>query len=363
MTQPLSLGCHSCHTTPRNDRRRRLYALANAVQEQVARFSGAIERVHGPADVEADNDELVVLCIGRDAELWVHSFVEHHLALGAKHVFYLDNGSTDGTVERLARQRHVTVFRTTLSFKRYEVGLRRWITRSFGRNRWSLYCDADELFDYPYSDRLPLRDFLRYLRHHGYKTVTGQMLDLFSDRPFSELHSEPEDDLRAKYRWYDLTDLVRVDDVYWIRDGMRSNDEIGCIFGGIRKRFFGDDCLLLTKHPLVFADDSVGAYRYDGHFMADAPVADISTVLLHYKYVANLPERVRTEVEGAWHNKVQALYGGLADVLERNPDLSLRLDTARRLESVNELVDNGFLVVTDQYRAWVDRHQRARDTA
>lgn len=363
MTQALPLGCHSCHATPRNDRRRRLFALANRVQEQVARFSGAIEHVHGPQNVETSAHELVVLCIGRDAELWVPSFVEHHLALGAKHIFYLDNGSTDGTVDRLSRYRGVSVFRTELSFKRYEVGLRRWITHSFGRGRWSLYCDADELFDYPYSDRLTLPDFLRYLERYGYKTVTGQMLDLFSERSFTELHSAPEDDLRAKYRWYDLTDLVRVDDVYWIRDGMRSNQEIGCIFGGIRKRFFGDDCLLLTKHPLVFADDTVGVYTYDGHFMTDAPVADISTVLLHYKYVANLPQRVRAEVAGAWHNKVDALYGGLAEVLERNPDLSLRLDTARELGSVNELIDNGFLVVTDRYRTWVEQHERARTTA
>ena len=354
----LALGCHSCHTTRTNDIKRHVYAAANVVQERRARLPGAIRHVHGPSDVDCGPDELVVLSIGRDAEPWISSFVDHHLALGAKHIFYLDNGSNDDTLARAARYEHVSVFTTDLPFSRYEVGLRRWITRAFGRNRWSLYCDADELFEYPYSDRLALPDLLRYLRHYGYKALTGQMLDLFSAKPFSQLKHSPDDSLRETYTYYDLTDLVPTHDVYWIRDGLLANMDIACLFGGIRKRFFGDACLLLTKHPLVYADDSVGVYTYDGHFMTGAPVADISAALLHYKYVASLPARVRQTVAEEWHNKAGALYGGLSGVLGNNPDLSLRLETARQLTQVNELVDNGFLAVTPRYREWVDRHGR-----
>ncbi len=354
----LTLGCHSCHATTRNDIKRRIYAAANALQEQRVRASGAVNHVHGPADVACGPNEVVVLCIARDAAPWISSFVEHHLSLGAKHIFYLDNASRDDTIERARRYDRVSVFTTELPFNRYEVGLRRWITRTFGRNRWSLYCDADELFDYPCSDRLPLSGLLGYLREYGYKTLTAQMLDLFSDKPFSQLESSPDDALRAKYRFYDLTDLIPTQEVYWIRDGQLENRAITCLFGGIRKRVFGDDCLLLTKHPLVYADDSVGVYTYDGHFMTRAPVADISAVLLHYKYVASLPERVRQTVEEQWHNKAEALYGGLSERLAGNPDLCLRLETARELTSVQELVDNGFLSVTPRYLDWVDRHHR-----
>lgn len=358
MTQDLTLGCHSCHATSRNEFRRELFAAANQVQSQIVRLPGVIQHVHGPANVDVGEDELVVLCIGREAEPWVTSFVEHHLALGAKHIFYLDNGSEDDTVARLSRYDHVSVFTTDISFKRYEVGLRRWITRTFGWKRWSLYCDADELFDYPYSDRLALPDFLRYLRHYGYKTVTGQMLDLFSDKPFSQLHSSPDDSLKETYRFYDLSDLVPTHEVYWIRDGDLENRDISCLFGGIRKRFFGDDCLLLTKHPLVHADESVGIYTYDGHFMTGGRVADISTALLHYKYVGSLPERVRKTVAEEWHNKAGALYGGLSGVLGQSPDLCLRLDSAMELQGMDELVERGFLVVTDEYRRWVEQYGR-----
>lgn len=352
----LALGCHSCHSTTRNDFKRPLYALANRVQEERVGRPGAIEHVHGPRDVACGRHELVVLSIGRDAAPWISTLIEHHLELGAKHVFFLDNGSRDDTIALASRHERVTVFRTELSFKRYEVGLRRWMVRSFGRNRWSLYCDADELFDYPGSDRLPLPGFLQYLEHHGYKAVTGQMLDLFSDRPFSQLESEPGDDLKAKYRFYDLTDLVPTRAVYWMRDGALENRSLACYFGGIRKRFFGDDCLLLTKHPLVYADDSVGVYTYDGHFVTGARVADVSAALLHYKYIGGLPKRVRQTVEEQWHNKVEALYGGLSGVLAEKPDLCLKLDTARELGSVNELVASGFLVMSERYQRWIERY-------
>lgn len=356
MNAKLVLGCHSCHATRRNDLKRHAYAVANALQERVAGLPGVIDHVHGPANVECGPREFVVLSIGRDAAPWISSLIEHHLALGAKHVFFLDNGSEDETTHIASRYDRVSVYRTQLSFKRYEVGLRRWMVRSFGRNRWSLYCDADELFDYPGSDRLDMAGLLDYLEHHGYKAMTGQMLDLFSDKPFSQLTAAPGDALKEKYRFYDLSDLVPIRDVYWIRDGDVENREIVCNFGGIRSRFFGDDCLLLTKHPLVYADETVGVYTYDGHFMTRSRVADISGVLLHYKYIGSLRERVRKTVEHGWHNKVGALYGGLAATLDQNPDLCLRLESARELGSVNELVDNGFLVVSPQYRRWLDEH-------
>jgi hypothetical protein len=351
-----TLGCHSCHATRRNDVRRAAFAWGNAAQERIVTMkarAGAVRFVHGPRDVPTAPGELVVLSIGRDSAPWIRSFVEHHLELGAKHVFYLDNGSSDDSVALASRYDEVTVMTTNLSFRRYEVGLRRWLTRTFGRDRWSLYCDIDELFDYPCSDELPLSGLLGYMEQHGYRALTGQMLDLFSGEPFSRLESSPDDDLKTKYPYYDLTDLLPTRDVYWIRDGLSGNPDIVCYFGGIRKRFFGDACLLLTKHPLVYGSDDVGVYTYDGHFMTRAPVADISAVLRHYKYVASLSDRVRVTVEQGWHGKAGGLYGGLASVLGTDRDLSLRLETADEYRGTQRLVEQGFLVVTDQYLDWV----------
>jgi hypothetical protein len=37
----------------------------------------------------------------RDGRPYVRSFVAHYSSMGVKHLIFLDNGSTDGTVEAL----------------------------------------------------------------------------------------------------------------------------------------------------------------------------------------------------------------------------------------------------------------------
>src|SRR5918995_654069 len=102
-----------------------------------------VEHLHGPKEVPYAEDELVVVCLVRDGRPYVKSFVEHYLSLGAKHIFFLDNGSTDGTVEALKEYDNVTVLRSTLPFKSYQVLMRQYLVERFGRGRWCLCVDID----------------------------------------------------------------------------------------------------------------------------------------------------------------------------------------------------------------------------
>ena len=101
------------------------------------------EHLYGPEEVAYGPDELVVVCLVRDGRPYVKSFVEHYLSLGAKHLFFLDNESTDGTVEALKKYDNVTVLRTALPFKRYALLVRQYLIERFGRGRWCLCVDID----------------------------------------------------------------------------------------------------------------------------------------------------------------------------------------------------------------------------
>jgi hypothetical protein len=333
--------------------------MANALREGVVRaeaLRGRITRVHGPRHIESAPDELVVLCLVRDGGMWITSFVEHYFALGVRHIVFLDNGSTDDTVERASRYDRVTVLTTDLPFKHFEVGLRRWLTREYGTGRWTLAPDADELWDYPCSDRLPIAGLLRYLDRSGYKVVTAHALDMFSDRPFGTLRSTPDDDVKRTYRYYDITDVITTRDVYWIRNGQTRSADVVSTFGGIRQRFFGSECLCQTRHALLFTDRDTAPYRYDGHFTARAPVADLTTVLLHYKFIGTVLDQARTNLAMGQHWGGSVHYRGIHDVLSRDPGFSFMTEHARELTSVDELVNAGFLAVSPAYRRWVEEH-------
>src|SRR5919107_4450606 len=250
--------------------------LLERLQKWILHFN--LEHLHGPEEVAYEADELVVVCSVRDGRPYVKSFVEHYASMGAKHMVFLDNGSTDGTVEALKGYDSVTVLRTALPFKRYALLVRQYLIERFGRGRWCLCVDIDELFDYPYSDVVGLASLLRYLNERSYTAVAAQMLDMFPEEPLSEAASEEDEPLKERHRFYDVSDISRIsikelprlrnnmlqsDAIKAFSGGIRlprlrnntlESDEIEIFNGAIRKTVFGGWNFNLTKFPLVVSD-------------------------------------------------------------------------------------------------------------
>lgn len=346
----------SFYTDWRSNLKRPIFRKVHQLEDWLLRgqigLRDAVRHVHGPREVSCGEDEMVVLCLMRNGELWIRSYIEHYLALGGRHIVFLDNGSTDDSITLATSYDRVSVWSSDLPFRRYQHAFRRWLTRRFGRNRWALHADVDELWDYPGSETLDLGGFLSYLNEHGYRAVVAQMLDMFADEPFSRLRSSPEDSLKQEYRFYDLADISRRTDLYWIAEANAAGADHFATFGGVRKRFFGSEGLLQTKHPLVYAGRGVEVYPYDGHFVTGAPIADVSTVLLHFKFVGNLREQAEDALRRRQLHGDSRNYRGFYEVLHENPDLCLRTETARELLRVEQLVAEELLVVSARYREW-----------
>src|SRR5215207_8134203 len=235
-----------------------------------------IEHLYGPEEVDYGPDELVVVCLVRDGRPYVKSFVEHYLSLGAKHIFFLDNDSTDGTVEALKGYENVTVLRTALPYKEYKYLFKQYLIERFGKKgRWCLCVDIDELFDYPYSDVVSLGSLLRYLNERSYTAVVAQMLDMFPEEPLSDRASNPlEEPLKERHRFYDISNVKRVS----IKEHPRTTDtnntyqsnDIEFFYGGIRPTVF--DCVppWLTRWTPTFSDGKLKHFTYDAHRVDDA---------------------------------------------------------------------------------------------
>jgi glycosyltransferase involved in cell wall biosynthesis len=314
----------------------------------------------GPRRVEYGPDELLVVCLERNAEAHIGSFIGHYLELGVRHIVLLDNGSTDGTVAAAARHPHVSVFRTTLPFRGNNCAMRRYLVRRFARAaRWVLCVDADELFDYPLSGRVPLASLLRYLRSRRYTAMAAHMLDMFSDRPVTA-PAPPALPLKEAFPLYDLSGVRRrgyfEDDGYgalrFVRHNRLDNPEIGRYVGGVRAAPFALPEVYLIKHPLTFRDGRVRITHQ--HFVDHAAVADVSGVLYHYKFAEGFAARVAEAVRTGAYADDSFEYRRYQEALARDPRLRLDGGSARRLGGVDELVAAGFLQVSAAYREWAD---------
>lgn len=344
-------------------------APADSTLDQVRRWIlyHNVEHVHGPEEVTIEPDELGVLCLVRDGRPYVRSFVEHYASIGVKHMVFLDNGSTDGTVEALEKYDNVTVLRSKLPFRGYQLYMRRYLIRRFGKDRWSLTVDMDELFDYPYSDVVGLGSLLRYLNNGGYTAVVAQMLDMFPEKPLSnvvgdegELADSEDEPLKELHRFYDISG-VRVQEYFPAggNNNVLTNEEIKWFRDGIKTTLFGHRAML-SKHPLIFFDGKITPVDGTMHRTSNARVADLTCVLFHYKLLDRLYEQaLRAVAEKNYPNRHEK-YEKYVNALEENPELQIKRETAREIKSVNDLVENQFLVVSGDYMAWVDAEEEKR---
>ena len=316
-----------------------------------------VEHVHGPEEVTYGVDELIVLCLVRDGRPFVHSFVEHYFSMGVKHLIFLDNGSTDGTVEALKNYDNVTVLRSE-----FPPGLhlmKRYLTERFGRERWTLCVDIDELFDYPYSDVVSLDSLLGYLNSNSYTAVVAQMLDMFPEKPLSGQAGNLDEPLKEVHRFYDISNLRRKRIIEHSRcppDNAYGSDDIAAFTGGIRLTIFGSN-VSLTKHPLVFLNDKV-RLGPGAHWHSNVRAADFTGVLFHYKFLdEHLHEQAvqaveqRTSKSSAWYSKYLELVG-------ETSSLSIKTDTSKELKSVNDLVGTQFVSISRQYMRFVENEEQ-----
>lgn len=306
--------------------------------------------LHGPPVPAVGPHSLIVLTTVKNGELYIKSFMEHYLQLGVSHFVFLDNGSTDRTLELCGSYPNVTLLQTRLPYKRYFHAMNQFLLEQYGRLGWCLVADIDEFFDFPYSSVLGIQGLLQYLDQNSFTAVAAQMLDMFSGEPLSQISSHPDDSLKEKFRFCDITQVTVIQNIYDKRN-LISNPKILRFGGGIRKKAFGLDAVCLTKHPLLLCRPPL--CLWNPHFVFHARVADLSCLVFHYKFLGSFIAYTKESVQQENHWNKSSEYKVYDAVLNQNPGLTLKTETAMELPTLDSLVDVGFLVVSERYREFV----------
>jgi len=303
-----------------------------------------IKHVSGPWRPQTEPGDVIVTSVMRNGMSWLQSYLAHHRKLGVRHFVIIDNGSDDGTSAYLAAQPDVTLLYTDAPYNAYENTMKRYLAENFCAGRWCLCVDVDELFEYPYMDRVPLSELVRYLDQHGYTAVITQMLDMFSDVPLNRLESRPEDDFKATYRWYD-TSGMRKSDYTWGEAG----GHIVFHSGGIRSLVFGTDNGL-TKVSFFKMDGKVKPFIH-WHHVYQGRFAPFSAVLLHFPFVSSFYDKVAEAVaSGRYGYYTSDEYAAYRAGLGQAGDLHLKRETSKEYTMPEALLEEGFLYASPEYR-------------
>ena len=190
---------------------------------------------------------------------------------------FIDNGSTDGSVEFLRDQSDVLLFSTQESYVGAFAGMV-WVNflkNTYSPTGWALYVDADESLVFDGCERHSVGDLIEVLEGQSAEAFTSFMLDMFADETSSISTESQDTDFIVKYPYYSPKHFENPAPVCPYRN----------IRGGARVVFgTGEE---LTKTPLVKVGSGIDFLR-SSHNITPARISEYSGALLHYKLIDGL---------------------------------------------------------------------------
>jgi len=310
----------------------------------------SFKHVCGPSLTKLADDEVALVLLGRDVGYFLDYHIRYHLALGVSHIVYVDNGSSDASVEIASRFPNVTVAICSANFRIHQGRMRHYANTCFLSGGWRLAIDPDELFDYPQSDRIDLPELTRRMASRGHTALVGQMLDMVRSGSLVELPGDGFEQAIKQFNRYSLENITAEPyhgssiPWHWYLDQNEiSSPDIEVLFGGVRRAAFGENCCL-TKHPLFRMQKGVTPQPHP-HVTTGVKCTDFSAVLKHYKFAGGILDRERKLLN---ENRISHREMRLrVEKLDSEPDLDLNQFAPCQDATVSKLLDQGFLKASD----------------
>lgn len=300
---------------------------------------------HRPVDLRAvrrrptalDRDEIVLICVLRNAAKQLPSFLSHYRQLGIRRFAIVDDQSDDDTRALLLLQDDVDLYESAVRFSGSGGGLvwRDMLVDLYGRNRWYVSVDSDEYLTYPDCENRSVRHFIGDLKSRSLSRSHAVMLDIYPDGPIGLLNPHlPSTALpTAVCPLYDSTGYTVTLDSRGVQ-----------VRGGPRQRRFGT-AARVSKYPVIYMNRWARFASTDHH--APLPLSHnggaVHAVLLHHKFTGDTVERFRLAAEQGQHWKGAANYQREVTHADFDHTLDLRYGGSMRYENSMKLVDAGFM--------------------
>ncbi|KIN64462.1 Glyco tranf 2 4 domain containing protein [Sulfitobacter noctilucicola] len=331
-----------------------------AERARVARFERSVRHLHGPVAPDIREHEVLAIVLVRNGSYYLDEFLAYYRALGVKHFAFIDNGSTDDTIARIMAEPDTILDQSPLPLAEYEDLIRAHPAQRYGRNRWCLYIDMDEMFDFEGRKQIGINGLTRYLEAQGATAMVAQMLEMFPKAPLNAVSNYSYAHALDAFSYFDISTLRRfayhspeIEFSDLLRNNTVSDDRIQFMFGGVRGKVFGENCCL-TKHPLIFNGEGVTPAPHP-HLSMGVVCGDVTGVIKHYKFAGDAIARDAASLLSG--DLAHGEDAARAAVLSDQPDVSLFSLDARRWNRVDLLIRAGFLVGSARFSAFIKEYE------
>lgn len=218
-------------------------------------------------------EDPIVICVVLNELERMKVFLDHYRKMGIKMFAFLDNGSSDGTIEYLKKQADVELFQTKNPFKsKIKIG---WINRIisyYGTNHWYLVVDADELLVWQNIEEGCIQNVIKYFNENNITRARALMIDMYPQEVMLNTNASFEH-AYSESRFFDYNTYYH-----------RKENSLYLISGGPRKRMFGIDAWL-TKYPLFrLAEEEIMCNPHTIYPYNNKKVP-CYLAILHYKFL------------------------------------------------------------------------------
>ena len=270
--------------------------------------------------------DILLVCTMRNEHVRLPYFMSYYRDLGVGHFLFVDNDSTDGTLEYLSGQPDVSVWTTKASYKKatYGVDWVNWINRKYAHGHWTLVVDPDEFFIYPFCDTRPIPALTDWLDNSSIRSFSAMLVDVYPKGPLNAQPYSAGQDPMEIASWFDSGNYT-----------ISKNKKYGNLWiqGGPRARvFFADNpkkAPALNKIPLVKWNKRY-TYVSSTHMLLPRGLNQVydewggekaSGVLLHAKFIDTFAVKAAEELSRNQHYSASVEYKAYAAKLQDNPQL------------------------------------------
>ena len=257
--------------------------------------------------IPEDKNEVRLFMVGIDAAELIPHLFKHYFNIGVDRIFYIDNDSTDDSLDILAKYEKVHVWLQDEPFSGYGTPAKSgaaWmesLMRDHGVGNWCLLADTDELFVYPGFESRSIREFVAEQDSNEYDCITADFIDMYSDK-------------KVKDTIIDGSLLETCP--YTDRDG-----------GSCRERVLGFKPEMV-KMPLFRFTTAITVNPGFHEVLGFQRMSDVKCTVLHFKFLSGLPARL----EAHWHKMSgseikRVVYKNIGEVNFYDKEASIRFTT------------------------------------